>query len=225
MGTELIRVFAGFDSRQPLAFNVLQSSIQRHTKRRVVVEPLVLDRLPITRRGLTEFTYSRFLVPWLCDYVGRAIFMDSDIVVTGDIGELWDWSNDDADVWAMKDQARFEWPSVMVFENARCQILTPEFVDDKDVPLLDLNWATVGALQPEWNRCCGYANGSGQAKLYHFTQGIPCWPETRGLPEDEVWFEEFKHLTYTVPWTDLMRDSVHAKPTLQRMMRKYGITV
>src|SRR6266478_2618827 len=87
---ELIRVFGGFDSRQPLAFNVLQSSIQRYTQRRVTVEPLILDRLPIKRRGLTEFTFSRFLVPWLCDYEDKAIFMDSDIVVTGDIGELWD---------------------------------------------------------------------------------------------------------------------------------------
>src|SRR5438445_11336204 len=89
-GNEVIRVFAGYDSRQPLAYNVLQHSIQRHTKHRVTVEPLMLDRLPMTRRGLTEFTFSRFLVPWLCDYQGRAIFMDSDIVVTGDVAELLD---------------------------------------------------------------------------------------------------------------------------------------
>src|SRR5258706_15815096 len=119
MGSDVIRVFAGYDSRQPLAFNVLQHSIQRHTQRRVTVEPLMLDRLPIKRRGLTEFTFSRFLVPWLCDYEGQAIFMDSDIVLTGDIGELWDAPDCTADVYVMQDQAKFEWPSVMVFENDR----------------------------------------------------------------------------------------------------------
>src|SRR5438445_10145186 len=152
-GNEVIRVFAGYDSRQPLAFNVLQHSIQRHTKHRVTVEPLMLERLPITRMGLTEFTFSRFLVPWLCDYQGRAIFMDSDIVVTGDIVELWEappvrcgLGSSPCSVYIMQDQARFEWPSVMVFENDLCSVLTPEFVDDKDNPWLDLNWCTVGKL-------------------------------------------------------------------------------
>jgi hypothetical protein len=220
---DVIRVFAGYDSRQPLAFNCLQHSIHRHTKRRVVVEPLMLERLPMMRRGLTEFTYSRFLVPWLCDYEGYAIFMDSDVVVTGDVGELLGVTQAGPDVYVMKDQPRFEWPSVMVFENYGCKVLTPEFVDDNENPLLDLHWGTVGTLPPEWNHCVGYAKPTRDAKLYHYTQGIPCWPETRGLPEDDVWFEEFKQLTYTCPWMDLMRNSVHAKPVLERMMRKYGM--
>lgn len=224
MGSELIKVFIGYDPRQPLAYNVLQHSIQRHTKRRVVIEPLMLDRLPMTRRGLTEFTYSRFLVPWLCDYNGRAIFMDSDIVVTGDVDELLEIARlPDVSVLVMQDQPRFEWPSVMVFDCENCTVLTPEFVDDRDVPLLDLNWGKIGTFPLEWNRCVGYANGSGKAKLYHYTQGLPCWPETRGLPEDDIWFEEFKQLTYTCPWMDLMRNSVHAKPVLERMIKKYGM--
>src|SRR5438552_3272509 len=118
MGSDIIRVFAGYDSRQALAFNVLQHSIQRHTQRRVTVEPLILDRLPIKRRGLTEFTFSRFLVPWLCDYEGKAIFMDSDIVVTGNVGEVWDTLLMDHSVYVMQEQAKFEWPSVMLFQNA-----------------------------------------------------------------------------------------------------------
>jgi len=78
------RVFVGVDPRQPLGYNVLQWSIHRHAKKRVSVEPLMLPKLPITRRGLTEFTYSRYLVPYLCGYEGSAVFMDADIVVTGD---------------------------------------------------------------------------------------------------------------------------------------------
>ena len=116
----------------------------------------------------------------------------------------------------------------MVFVNEQCAVLTPEFVDSPDVPLLDLNWGTVGKLPPEWNYCVGYVDygpcaADNKAKLYHYTQGSPCWPETRGLPEDDIWFEEFKQLTATASWMDLMRNSVHARPVLERMMKKYGM--
>lgn len=66
----MIRVFIGYDPRQPLAYNVMQHSIARHSSVPVAITPLILDQLPITRRGLTEFTYSRFLVPALCDFKG-----------------------------------------------------------------------------------------------------------------------------------------------------------
>jgi hypothetical protein len=38
----------------------------------------------------TEFSFSRFLVPTLNQYKGRALFMDSDMFVRSDILELWD---------------------------------------------------------------------------------------------------------------------------------------
>ena len=36
----------------------------------------------------TEFTYTRFLVPYLCGYQGKAIFIDCDMLCLGDIAEL-----------------------------------------------------------------------------------------------------------------------------------------
>src|SRR5437879_2363173 len=104
-----LRIFIGYDPRQPIAYNVLQHSIIRHASRPVAITPLILAQLPIKRRGLTEFTYSRFLVPWLCHYQGQAVFLDSDMIVKGDIAELFFKFN--ADVAMMIEQAEFEWAS------------------------------------------------------------------------------------------------------------------
>lgn len=219
-----MRVFIGYDPRQPLAYNVLQHSIHRHASKPVAITPLQLRYLPITRRGLTDFTYSRYLVPYLAGYEGLAVFMDSDIVVRGDIAELFAQADGSA-VQVNQEQARFEWASVMLFDCAQCKILTPEYVNDESNDLYKLKWAeSVGKFSPEWNHCVGYAEPKSDAKLYHFTQGIPCWYETAGLPEDPTWHEEFQAMNHTVSWRELMANSVHAKPTLQRMLAKLGAT-
>ena len=78
----MLNVFIGYDPRQPVAYNVLQHSIVRHASEPVAITPLILKQLPIERRGLTEFTFSRFLVPYLCGFKGMAVFLDADMVVT-----------------------------------------------------------------------------------------------------------------------------------------------
>ena len=61
----MINVFIGFDERQRVSFTTLASSIYELSSAPVSVSPLVLRTLPISRRGLTPFTFSRFLVPGL----------------------------------------------------------------------------------------------------------------------------------------------------------------
>lgn len=216
-----LRVFIGYDPRQPIAYNVLQHSIVRHSSRPVAITPLILSQLPIKRRGLTEFTFSRFLVPYLCGFRGQAVFMDADMVVTGDIAELLAGQNANTSaVSVMQDQAPFEWASMMHFNAGACLRLKPEFIDDEKNALFDLAWAPyVGKLAPEWNHCVGYQEPK-EAKLYHFTQGIPHWYECMGLPEDAVWHEERKALTHSVPWRDLMSGSVHAEPVMKRLVKR-----
>jgi len=63
-----LRIFIGYDHRQAVAYNVLQFSLFRRSSRPLSISPLVLPTLPMTRQGLTPFTFSRFLVPWLCDF-------------------------------------------------------------------------------------------------------------------------------------------------------------
>jgi hypothetical protein len=217
--SDSLRIFIGYEPRQPLAYNVLQHSILRHSSKPISITPLVLSQLPIKRRGLTEFTYSRFLVPYLCGFKGKAVFMDADMVVTGDIAELFEHGGINA-VSVMQQQAKFEWASVMLFNCGACLRLTPEFIDDEKNKLFDLEWAPyVGDLPPEWNHCVGYAEPA-ESKLYHFTQGLPCWYETRGLPEDQVWEQERKAMQHSVSWKDLMGRSVHAEPVLTRLYKR-----
>jgi lipopolysaccharide biosynthesis glycosyltransferase len=210
----MLRVFIGVDERQPIAFSVLAYSIARHCSVPVQITPLLLKQLPITRRGLTEFTFSRFLVPYLCAYEGAAIFMDGDIVVTGDIAELFAQADPECDVQVMQYQAKFEWSSVMLFNNARCQVLTPDYVQTSHNPLT-LSWAqNIGHFRREWNFCVGYETSEGfsrAAKLYHYTRGLPIWKETRGNPEDAIWMKEAKIAGSTCTHAELMGDSVHVK--------------
>jgi hypothetical protein len=206
----MLRVFIGTDPRQPIAWNILSDSIVRHASKPVSITPLSLKTLPITRRGLTEFTFSRFLPPWLCGYEGRALFLDADMVVNGDVSEL-EALELTAPVHVMQDQARFEWASAMLFDCSKCKVLTPEYVDDARNALLDLKWSdSVGHLPREWNHCVGYAQPE-KAKLYHFTKGIPIWRETRGNVEDAVFHEAYKHMLHSVSHDELMGNSVHVR--------------
>ena len=216
---QVTRVFIGYDPRQPLAYNVLRHSIERNSAGRVIVEPLMLHKLPVSRRGLTEFTFSRFLVPWLCDYQGAAIFMDADIVVTGDVADLAAELDEMCAVQVMQDQPKFEWASVMLFNCGNCRVLTPEYINDSHNSLLDLDWGKVGSFSGDWNHCVGYQEPK-DANLYHYTQGLPCWYESSGLPEDDAWLQERKALTHTVSWKELMGRSVHAKPVLERLINR-----
>lgn len=219
----MMRVFIGVDPRQPLGYNVLQHSIHRHSKERVLIEPLMLRKLPITRRGLTEFTYSRYLVPWLCGYEGVAVFMDADIVVTGDIGELFAQADGVSAVQVNQSQPKFEWPSVMMFNNANCRALTPEWINDPANKPHALDWGPVGSFSAEWNHCVNKIPPE-QAKLYHYTEGVPAWEEVQGSSLDAHWFEARDNMLHTVPWRELMGGSVHAEPVIRRYMhRKFGV--
>lgn len=175
---------------------------------------------------MTEFTFSRWLVPWLCDYQGHAVFMDSDVAVTGDIVELFEscegW--DGREVFVNQKQPEFEWPSVMVFNNALCKVLTPEFVQDESNACYGFQWAkSVGHFPEEWNHCVNVEAPNIDAKLYHYTQGIPYWPEVRGAQEDTFWWQEWELVKQSAPWLDIHGNSVHFKPVIRRMMARYGL--
>lgn len=204
------RVFVGYDPRQPIAFTVCAHSVARHSKKPVAITPLILSQLPIKRRGLTEFTFSRFLVPYLCDFKGKAFFMDADMIVTGDITELFEREDMNA-VSVMQAQERFEWPSAMMFNCGSCLKLTPAYIDNPQNVLFDLAWANyIGELPTEWNQIVGYGPTK-PSKLYHYTRGIPIWSETQGEIEDELWCDELDAANYTCEYADLMGKSIHAE--------------
>jgi hypothetical protein len=148
----------------------------------------------------TEFAISRFLVPYLSGY-GLALFVDSDVLIRGDVVKLFDeiqsgvYGRDKA-VWCVKHDhlpaggvkmdgqiqsaySRKNWSSVMVFDcdHPANKCLTPEMVNT--LPGRDLHrfcWLDddeIGALPSEWNHLIGEQPPRPNAKIAHFTLGIP----------------------------------------------------
>ena len=215
-----MRVFIGVDPRQYVAATVLTHSIWKRASGPVSITRLHLNQLPIKRRGLTEFTFSRYLPPYLCGYIGNALFMDADMLCLGDVYELADiCDKQDAPVSVVKNpQFGFEWPSLMYFNNERCRNLTPKFIEEGQPQML--KWAEkVGEIPSAWNHLVGYDKPRKDAKNVHFTQGLPCFPETKDSEYAAEWHAEAKAANATVTWAEIMGNSVHAGPVLERLKR------
>lgn len=208
----MIRVFIGYDINETVAYHVLAHSILRHASVPVSITPLVLRQLPMTRERTptqsTEFSFSRFLVPWLCKGEGRAIFMDCDMLCRADIKELWDMRTDAAvtvvqhdytprpeDKFLGQRQSIYDkknWSSVMLFDNEQCAALTPKYVNTATgLELHQFKWAeSVGRLDPAWNHLVGEYEPNPAAKLVHFTLGTPCFAKYANCEYAQEWRDE-----------------------------------
>jgi hypothetical protein len=95
-----IRVFCGGDRSQWLAYQVLAHSIRRHSRRDVEIRNIDNGVAPAPadprNAPYTNFSFARFAIPALCGHAGHAIYLDSDMLVFADIGELWDTPMDGA---------------------------------------------------------------------------------------------------------------------------------
>ena len=207
----MLKVFIGYDERQPISYQVLHYSILKYASVPVSITPLVLNTLPIKRVGLTPFTYSRFLVPLLCDYQGSALFLDADMLLTDDIKKLFDHFDPECDVSVVKNTKRFEWASVMLFNNEKCKVLTPEYIEN-GTGLHTITWANkIGDIPAEWNFLSGYDEKPAELpKLIHYTQGLPCFPEMKKVDYNEQWLNTHSEMNSAKSWTELMGPSVHA---------------
>lgn len=215
------RIFVGYDHRQPVSYHTLCHSIIKRTSRPVSIAPLKLETLPITRAGLTPFTFSRFLVPWLCDYKGWGLFLDADIVVLDDIARLFSYADPNKAVMVSQSEIQFEWASVIMFNNARCRKLTPEYVQTTGDGLHRMQFVEpelVGDLPREWNHLIGYDKPMEGAKLAHYTMGIPAFPEVEGMGYEEEWITDAQEAMSAEPWLELMGPSVHAEHVYVRLI-------
>jgi lipopolysaccharide biosynthesis glycosyltransferase len=108
---DVIRVFVGTDRSQYLAVPVLEHSIKRHTTAQVEVIPMLDLPVPVPkdpRNGQrTGFSFSRFCIPKLAGYQGKAIYMDADMLVFKDIQELWNIPFDGAKI-VIQQEVKFE---------------------------------------------------------------------------------------------------------------------
>ena len=216
----MIRVFIGFDPVETVSYHVLSHSIQARASEPVSIAPLMLSQLGgvMTRDRhelqSTDFSFSRFLVPYLCDYEGWALFMDCDMLVLDDMAELWKLRDDKVAVQVVKHdhvpeettkflgnpQSKYEkknWSSVMLFNNAKCRALTPEYVNTATgLELHRFQWLgdddLIGEIPYRWNHLVGYDETlpvSAVSNL-HYTIGGPYFKEFKDTDYAEEWFAE-----------------------------------
>jgi lipopolysaccharide biosynthesis glycosyltransferase len=212
-----IPIFVGYDPREAIAYHVCSNSIIRNSSVPVAIVPVALnlfqDYTETHTDGSNQFIYSRFLVPHLMDYQGWAIFIDGDMVVRGDIAELWNMRDETKDVMVVKhdyktrmtekylgskneDYPRKNWSSVILW-NCRSfpnRKLTTKFVQQSTGSELHrFSWlvdSRIGTLPPEWNWLPDEYGPNESAKLLHYTLGTPCFHEFADTPQGNEWHNE-----------------------------------
>ena len=92
MDATALNVYVGYDPRIETAVNVCVSSLQRRST--VPVHLLQKSSLfpafnrPTEPNQSTEFTYTRFMVPFLNNYTGWSVFCDCDFIFVEDIASI-----------------------------------------------------------------------------------------------------------------------------------------
>lgn len=89
---EPLRIFVGTEDSQIVAHQVLEHSIRAHASVPVEITPMLNLPVPTpanpANRARVGFSFTRFLIPELCSYQGRAVYIDADMLVFGDVAEL-----------------------------------------------------------------------------------------------------------------------------------------
>jgi len=212
-----IPIFVGYDPREAIAYHTCVNSIIRNSSVPVAIVPVALnlfrDYTETHTDGSNHFIYTRFLVPYLMGWQGWAIFIDGDMIVRGDIAELWDMQSMSKDVMVVKhdyktkrkqkylgsvneDYPRKNWSSVILWNCSTYpnRKLTPEFVQQSTGSFLHrFSWLEddrIGELPPEWNWLPDEYGANPDAKLLHYTLGAPCFQEFADTPQGDEWHRE-----------------------------------
>lgn len=200
-------VFIGFDRREILPWHVLCHSILARSSKPVSISAVKLSQLPLSRpvQGSTEFSISRFMVPWMCGYKGLALFMDCDMLVRMDVSEIFAMHDGSAvqvvqHDYTPKDSTKFygnkqekypmkNWSSVMLMDCAQCKVLTPEYVNTASpMELHQFHWTnSLGALPARVNHLVGEYPHDPNAGIIHWTIGGP-------------WLEAYENSDYAADW-------------------------
>lgn len=221
-----LRVFVGWDSREDIAYQVCKRSLEMHSS--IPLEIIPIKQSELRSRGLywrapdalssTEFSFTRFLTPYLAGYRGWAVFVDCDFLFRKDVAGLLDYLDPSKALYCVKHDyrprestkmdgqiqtqyPRKNWSSFMLINcvHEQVQVLTPDVVNtESGLHLHRFNWLTddaIGALPITWNYLEGWHSAADCADpiAVHFTRGGP-------------WFEEWKNVEYGATWTAIATD-------------------
>lgn len=214
----MLDVFIGYDKAEPVAYHTCCESLISNSSQPLRITPLWKEQLnfqnPRTQEGYPPsngFIFSRFLVPFLMGFKETAVFLDGDMVVNGDISELFDLPKANKGVYVVKhdykttqtqkylksvnlDYPRKNWSSVIVWNCGFYphKFLTPENIRGCTGEYLHrfqwLNDDEIGELPKSWNVLSGEPNQEkAERKLIHYTLGTPCFNEHKFDEYAEEW--------------------------------------
>ena len=179
---------------------------------------------PGVRDGSNAFVYTRFLIPFLQGYTGSAIFCDgADMLMKADIAELWALRDPYKPVQVVKHDYRTKWPrkylgtkmeapnedyprkqwsSVMILNcmHMSWRKLTPESVQKMTGQELHrFSWLQedeIGELPKEWNWLVQEDGPNPDAKLLHFSSGVPLMPAHANSPHAADYMRQVSRMNH-----------------------------
>jgi hypothetical protein len=217
------KIFIGYDPRETVAFHVLTQSIIENTSIPISITPINLKNLKRfykrkkRSKDSTEFSISRFLTPYLSDYKGYSLFLDCDFIIKDDIAKLLKIIKSDPKkvLWCVKhnyvpkNKVKFlnekqllyskkNWSSFVIYNNKKCKILTPNFIEESNgLYLHQFKWTKdrlIGALPKQWNVLVGEQKIPRNFKSLHFTMGGPYFKKYKKSFGSNIWFKYKKRM-------------------------------
>ena len=221
----MLKIFVGFDGEvEPVAYHTFCQSVIEKSSIPVSFTPLSLNLINQYVEnhddGSNSFIYSRFLVPYLCDFRGYALYVDGDMLCRDDVNNLIDEIDPFAAVSVVQhdyktkfpvkycgnkneDYPKKNWSSLMFWDcgHHKNKKLTPEFIMKASGKYLHrFEWLKndfvnlVGELPLEWNWLVSEYEYNPDAKLVHFTIGTPCFNDYKDCDYAEEWWQTFNNL-------------------------------
>ena len=219
------QIFVGFDTREKIASDVCEYSIKKNSKNNVNISLLKTDELrkkKIYKRNedklsSTEFTFTRFLVPYLMNYKGFAIFCDCDFLWLNDISDLFKLVEKKYAIQCVKHEyypkhltkmdgkmqtiyPRKNWSSMVIWncEHPSNRVVTPDLINSATGKFLHrFGWlknSEIGSISKEWNWLVNWYKEplDGNPKALHFTEGGPWFKKYHKSEYDKLWLS-FAH--------------------------------
>jgi len=213
-------IYIGYDSPQQIAYDVCEFSISEISH--IEINKLSLESLPEYSRDWgeiqsTEFTFTRFLVPYLNNYEGYSIFCDCDFLFLEDPLHIMKHvdpfkaisvvqhprylvnGETKMDNRPQHNAHRKNWASLIVFNNSHpsCMQLTPDRINNhpKGIDFHELSWVMdeeIGSLPMEWN-CLDQYYHLETPKAIHYTDGGP-WQGYTKTRYASLWTEQLSKL-------------------------------
>jgi lipopolysaccharide biosynthesis glycosyltransferase len=205
----MFRIFIGWDSRFPEPAEVLRYSLLKHSSIALDIRFLKLNDLKLKRAhdplASTEFTYSRFLPPHLCNFDGTALFLDNDMLCLADIREIAELDMRDYALRVVKHDynptatvkmngavqtayPRKNWSSMMLMNCEKLSLWTKDVVETATGAYLhrfqDIADDQIGDIPKTWNTLDWMDKST---KLIHWTSGGPWFEQTKDCPHADVW--------------------------------------